>query len=87
MADRGGFGPRATWAVARGATQKSSCISGFFQPKKISLKYISAQKCGPKDLLLAAIEPGAGGLPQSLVLNVLNGTTLFLNIYRRLVHF
>jgi hypothetical protein len=26
MGIRGGFGPRATWAVARGAAQKSSSI-------------------------------------------------------------
>jgi hypothetical protein len=51
--------------------------------QKISLQYISAQNVAQK-LLLAAIEPSASGLPQTLVLNV---TTLFLNIYRSLVHF
>jgi hypothetical protein len=35
MTNRGGYGPRATWAVARGATQKSSYICVFFQPKNL----------------------------------------------------
>jgi hypothetical protein len=64
---RGGFGPQATWTVARDAAPKSSYI-GLFSTKKSNPKYNSAQKCGPKDLLLAPIEPGAGGLPQSLKL-------------------
>jgi hypothetical protein len=46
--------------VAQGVAQKSSCIYVF------SPKYISDQKCGPKDLLLAVIEPDAGNLSQSL---------------------
>jgi hypothetical protein len=47
----GGFGPRATWIVAQGATKKSSYIYVFFC-QKISPKHISSQKCGPKNLLL-----------------------------------
>jgi hypothetical protein len=34
----------------------------FFSVKKSGSKYISAQKCDPKDILLAAIELDAGGL-------------------------
>jgi hypothetical protein len=49
-----------------GAQPKSPLIYMFFSAKKSSPKYILDQKCGPKDLLLAAIEPGAGSLPQSL---------------------
>jgi hypothetical protein len=58
---RGGSGPRATWAVARGAAQKSSYIYMFFSAKKYNPKYIldsniyiyiyicfSAKKSNPK---------------------------------------
>jgi hypothetical protein len=33
---RGGYGPWATWAVARGAAQKSFFIYVFFQPKNLA---------------------------------------------------
>jgi hypothetical protein len=77
------LGPRPSgpWS---GAQPKSLLVYRVFSSKKFSPKYISAQKCGLKDLL-TAIEPGAGGHPQSLVLNVLNVTVPFLNIYRLLV--
>jgi hypothetical protein len=44
---RGEFGPRATWAVALGATQKSSCIY-IFSAKKSSPKYISDKNVAQK---------------------------------------
>jgi hypothetical protein len=46
-----------------GRSPKVLLFIGFFPAKKSCLKYISAQKCGPKDLLLVAIEPGADGFP------------------------
>jgi hypothetical protein len=49
-----------------GAQPKILFYIGLFSTKQSSPKYISAQKCGQKDLLLAPIEPGASGLPESL---------------------
>jgi hypothetical protein len=56
------------WALGHlgsgpGRSPKILLYIGFFSIKKSSSKYISAKKYGPKDLLLAPIEPGAGVLP------------------------
>jgi hypothetical protein len=57
-----GSGPAGPWP---GAHPKNLLIYiCLFSIKKSSSKYISAQKYGLKDVLLAPIEPG--GLPQSL---------------------